>query len=152
VSEIELITTALMAGAAAGTTAAARSAVVDAYAGLRESLRRAFKVQSRSDTVLDTVEAEPGTWQTEVGEALTGARADQDVQVLAAAKAVLAAADPAGYAAGKYTVDASTATGVQVGDHAVHVDSNFGATAGTMTGPVNVSYGQVPNPPAEPGA
>jgi hypothetical protein len=152
VSEVQLILTALMAGAAAGTTTAAQSAVVDAYTGLRELLRRALNSQGHSDTVLDVVEAEPGTWQAELGEALTATRVDHDAQVLAAAQAVLAEADPAGNFAGKYLVDASAATGVQVGDHAVHVDTNYGATAGTMTGPVNVSYGQVPNPPSKPGA
>ncbi|MGI5243318.1 hypothetical protein [Dactylosporangium sp. CA-139066] len=155
-SEDELILTALMAGAAAGTTAgvtsAAQSAVLDAYTGLRDLLRRALTRQGRSDTVLDAVEAEPGTWQTELGDALTEAHADQNAQVLDAAQALLAAADPAGTASGKYTVDASNATEVQVGDHTVHVDTNYGATAGTMTGPVSISYGQVPNPPAWPGA
>jgi hypothetical protein len=156
VSEVELILTALMAAAAAGTaagvTAAAESAILDAYTGLRDLLRRALTRQGRPDMVLDAVEAEPGTWQTELGAALTEARADQDAQVLAAARELLTAADPAGTAAGKYTVDITHATGVQVGDHTVHVDTNYGAAAGTMTGPVSISYGQVPNPPAQPGA
>jgi hypothetical protein len=152
VSEVELILTALMAGAAAGTTAAAQSAVVDTYTGLRTLLRRILTRQGRSEEVLDAVQAEPGTWQTRLGEALTDAHADQDQEVLAAARAVLAAADPAGAAAGKYTVTVSNSTGVQVGDHTVHVATNYGNTAGTMTGPVTVSYGQIPNPPTQPGA
>jgi hypothetical protein len=151
VSEVELILAALMAGAAAGTTAAAQSAVVDTYAGLRNLLRRILTRQSRSSEVLDAVEAEPGTWRANLGAALTDVRADQDQQVLAAARAVLAAADPAGTAAGKYTVTVPDSTGVQVGDHTVHVDTNYGNTAGTMTGPVTVSYGQVPHPPTRPG-
>lgn len=120
-SEIELILTALMADTAAGTTAgvtaAAQSAVLDAYTSLRDLLRRALTRQGRPDTVLDAVEAEPGTWQTELGEALTGARADQDPQVLAAARTLLALADPIGSQAGKYHVDTREAKGVQVGDH-----------------------------------
>jgi hypothetical protein len=93
VSEVELILTALMAGAAAGTTAgatsAAQSAVVDAYTRLRELLRRVLTRPGRLDKVLDTVEAQPGTWQSELGAALTGAHADQDQQILAAARAPL---------------------------------------------------------------
>ncbi|GAA3448441.1 hypothetical protein [Dactylosporangium matsuzakiense] len=155
-SDIELILTALMAGAAAGTTAGvtavAQSAVVDTYTGLRNLLRRVLTGQGRSGEVLDTVEAEPGAWQTDLGDALTGAHADQDQQVLAAARAVLAAADPAGTAAGKYTITVSDSTSAQVGDHTVHVDTNYGNTAGTMAGPVTVSYGGlVANPPTRPG-
>jgi hypothetical protein len=152
VSEVELILAALTAGAAAGTTAAAQAAVLDAYTGLRDVVRRALTRQGRSDAVLDTVEAEPGVWQTHLADALTGAGADRDAQVLAAARALLDVADPDGAAAGRYQVDARNSTGVQVGDHTVHVDTNYGATAGTMTEPVHISYGQVPNPPAPPGA
>jgi hypothetical protein len=141
-----------MAGTAAGATAAAQSAVLGAYTGLRDVLRRVLTQHGGSDEVLDAVEAEPGTWQTDLGEALTEARADQDAEVLAAAQALLAAADPAGAALGNYTLDASRATSVQVGDQTVHVGVNYGATAGTMSAPVGISYGQVPNPPAQPGA
>lgn len=151
-TEVELIVTALTAGAAAGVSATAQSAVADAYAGLRDLLRRVLARQGRSDDVLDAVESGSSSWQTDVGEAITGSHADRDGQVLAAARAVLAAADPAGSAAGKYTVDVSHSTGIQVGDHTVRVDTNYGNTAGTMTGPVTVSYGQVPNPPTRPGA
>jgi hypothetical protein len=117
VSEIELILTALMAGAAAGTTAAAQSAVMDAYTSLRNLLRGALTRRGRSDEVLDAVEAEPGTWQTELGEALTDAHADQDQQVLVAARTLLNLADPIWPQAGKYHVDSRAAKGVQVGDN-----------------------------------
>src|SRR2546423_572703 len=106
-----------MAGAAAGTTARGTSAPqapgAGAYTGLRDLLRRALARQGRSDVVLDAVESQPGTWHTDLSEALTATRADQDAQVLAAARALLAAADPAGTAADKYTIDVSDATGVQ---------------------------------------
>ncbi|BCY11519.1 hypothetical protein [Actinoplanes sp. L3-i22] len=140
-SEVELILTALMTGAAAGTTTAAQSAVADAYAGLRQVLRRMLTREGRPATVLDTVESAPGSWQVKLSEVLTAARADHNTQVLAAAQAVLAAADPAGKGAG-----------IRAGDHVIHIDANYGAAAGTMTGPVTVSYGQVPNPPSPPGA
>jgi hypothetical protein len=156
VSEVELILTALMAGAAAGTTAgvsaAAQSAVTDAYTGLRDLLGRVLARRGRSDTVLDAVEAEPGTWQTELGQVLAEADADRDAQVLAAARELLAAADPAGTAAGKYTVTVTGSSGVQVGDHTTHIGTVNGPNIGQMQAPMHLSYGQVPDPPARPGA
>src|SRR5690349_10930569 len=113
-----------MTGAAAGTTAAAQSAVTDAYTALRDVLRRALTRHGREDRVLDAVEAQPGTWQTDLGRALADAHADQDAQVLEATRALLAAADPAGWQAGKYQLDKSTISGGHVGDTSNQVGTN----------------------------
>ncbi|MGI5240694.1 hypothetical protein [Dactylosporangium sp. CA-139066] len=155
-SEVELILTALMTGAAAGGTAgvttAAQSAVLDAYTGLRDLLRRVLTRQGSSGEVLDAVEAAPGTWQTSLGEALTSAHADQDAQVLAAARTLLAAADPTSTAAGKNTVSISDSTGIQVGDHTTHIGTLNGPNIGETHAPMHLSYGQVADPPSRPGA
>ncbi|MEU5554154.1 hypothetical protein ABZ738_30720 [Micromonospora sp. NPDC047793] len=151
-SDVELILNALMVGAAAGTTAgvtsAAQSVVVDAYTGLRDLLSRAFVREGRSDAVLEAVEAEPGAWQSDVSEALTIARAGEDPQVLAAAQALLAAADPAGRQAGKYRIGTSTISGGHVGDTINQVTNNLGATGEFHA---QVSFGATSIPPAQPG-
>jgi hypothetical protein len=87
-------------------------------------VRRALTRHGRSDAVLDTVEAEPGVWQTHLADALTQTRADRDAQVPAAAQALLQAAHLDSAAAGRYQVAARNATGAQVGDHTVHVETN----------------------------
>lgn len=151
-TEVEVILAALAAGAGAGSAAVAQSAVVDAYSGLRDRIRRALARQGHADGAIDSVETEPEAWRTRVCETLVGSGVDQDSEVLAAAAALLTLADPAGAAAGRYQVDARGATGVQAGDGTVHVDTNYGVAAGTMTAPVNITYGQVPFPPAAPEA
>jgi hypothetical protein len=115
-SAVELITAALAAGAGAGLKDSASTAVRDAYAGLRDLLRR--RVGDHDEQAVQALEAdetEPGVWQARIGEALTTSGAADDEQVLAAARRLLAVADPA--LAAKYQVDVREAKGVQVGDH-----------------------------------
>ena len=147
-SEVELILTALMTGAAAGTTAAAQSAVTGAYTVLRDVLRRALIRHGRLDGVLDAVEAQPGTWQADLGRVLADAHADRDAQVLEAARALLAAADPAGWQAGKYRMAAPTISGGHVGDTVNQVTTNSGAVGEFHA---SVSFGAPAVPPAQPG-
>src|SRR5689334_3248829 len=59
---IEVILAALAAGAAAGTTDAAKTAVLDAYSELRDVLRSRLTGRKRATQMLDAVEAEPGRW------------------------------------------------------------------------------------------
>jgi hypothetical protein len=88
----------------------------------------------------------PGTWQSELGDALTDAHVDQHAEVLAAAQSLLAAVDPEGTAAGKYAVDSSDVVGLQGEGHTVITGTNYGVVAGTISGQVNISYPQPPNP------
>src|SRR4051812_39466464 len=95
-SAVELITAALAAGAGAGLKDSASTAVRDAYAGLRDLLRR--RVGDHDEQAVQALEAdetEPGVWQARIGEALTTSGAADDEQVLAAARRLLAVADPA---------------------------------------------------------
>ncbi|MDR7275714.1 hypothetical protein [Catenuloplanes atrovinosus] len=105
---IELIAAALAAGAGAGLTQTASDTVRDAYAGLKDLLRR--RLGDRAVPALEADETEPGVWQARLGDALTSSGAAGDEQVVAAARRLLDLT-------GKYQVDAREAKGVQVGDH-----------------------------------
>jgi hypothetical protein len=117
VTGVEVILAALAAGAGAGTSDAAKAAVVDAYTGLRDALRQRLTGPKPAQQVLDAVQSEPGTWQNELGPQLEQSGAAHDEEILAAARRVLALADPAGSSAGKYQIDAREAKGVQIGDY-----------------------------------
>ncbi|MGW5667379.1 hypothetical protein [Micromonospora sp. NPDC003776] len=118
-SSVELIATALGAGAAAGFTDTAAAAVKDAYTSLKGALRPWLRGQARQ--ALEADEIEPEVWATNIGEELTASGADSDEEILALAHRLLSLADP--QVAGKYQVDVSRAKGVQVGDHNVQTNN-----------------------------
>ncbi len=150
---VELILAALTAGAAAGAKDTAKTAVGDAYSALKGALHRLLTGRGQAQQALDAAETEPGGWQTQLGEGLTASGADQDTEVLAAARTLLEAADPDGMQVGKYQVKIRGGKGVQVGDGTVNVETNYGATASTMNNPVSITYqGQPPLPPTPPAA
>ncbi|WP_405109729.1 hypothetical protein OG559_29075 [Micromonospora sp. NBC_01405] len=145
---VELIAAALAAGAGAGTSAVA----VDVYTGLRDALRRRLTGRRAAEQLLEAAETDPGVWERRIGAELADSGADRDEKVLTAASRLLDLVDPEGCRAGRYTVDLRGTQGAQLGDGTVRVDTAYGPTAGIMTGPVSVSYGQLPVPPAGPGA
>ena len=149
---VEVIVAALAAGAVAGSGEVAKSAVVAAYSGLRDVLRRRLVGRREAEQVLAGDETDPGVWRTRIGAELVESGADLDEEVLTAAGHLLELVDPDGVRAGRYLVDLRGAHGSHVGDGTVHVQTAYGPTAGTMTGPVSVSYGQLPVPPARPEA
>jgi len=109
VTNVELIMTALSAGAAAGLTDTASTAVKDSYAGLKRLLHPWVRGDARQALEDDAVEGEV------LESELAASGADADAEVLAAAHRLLEAADPA--AASTYRVAISEAKGVQIGDH-----------------------------------
>lgn len=109
---VELVMAALAAGASAGLTGTANSAVRDAYDSLREAVRR--RLSARGEEVLDAEQVEPDVWEARLREELTACGADRDQELLTVAENLWALVRPAG----KYQVDARGAKGVQVGDHA----------------------------------
>ncbi|MFD6666268.1 hypothetical protein ACFWDK_28385 [Micromonospora chalcea] len=117
VTGVEVIIAALVAGATAGSTDVAKTAVTDTYLGLKNLLRSRLANRPSAREALNARETEPGRWQAALGDGLTESGADTDEQVLAAARRLLELTDPDGARAGKYQVDASQAKGVQVGDH-----------------------------------
>ncbi|HEY9367971.1 hypothetical protein [Streptomyces sp.] len=119
---VELILAALATGAAAGVSESAGSAVRDAYAGLRDALRRRSSVETGEDDaetreLLQAEEIEPGLWETRLRGRLVETGADRDEDVLAAARLLLERADAAGARQVHYEVNADQAKGVQIGDH-----------------------------------
>ncbi|WP_405070883.1 hypothetical protein OG558_15420 [Kribbella sp. NBC_01510] len=134
-----LIVAALVAGAATGGKDVVSTSIMDAYSSLKALLIKRFRTfaadQSNSAgqapvepmTVLEAHEANPDTWKAPLEEAVKRTGADQDPRILAAARALLAHADPQGAAAGKYQVDLRGAQGVQVGDHG-QMNVSFGET------------------------
>ena len=117
VTGVEVITAALVAGAAAGSTDVTKTVVTDTYTGLKNLLRSRLAGRPAAREALDARETEPGRSQAALGDALAQSGADTDEQVLTAARRLLEITDPDGVRAGKYQVDASQAKGVQVGDH-----------------------------------
>lgn len=116
VEAIDVVVSALAAGAAAGVQDTATAAVKDTYAGLLTALRRRFgHARTEELTTLAQEHAEdPQTGRDRLTAVLATTDLASDDDVVSAARAVLAQLDSAG--AGKYTVDARGARGVQVGD------------------------------------
>jgi hypothetical protein len=110
---ITLIVTALAAGAALGVQDTASAMVRDAYASLKALVRRRLGGDPGTEMVLARHEQAPETWQAPLKAELARTGADEDGDLIAAAKALL---DLVGQA-GKYTVDVRGAQGVQIGDH-----------------------------------
>ena len=110
---ITLIVTSLAAGAALGVQDTASAMVRDAYASLKALVRRRLGGDPGTEMVLARHEQAPETWQAPLKAELARTGADEDADLIAAAKALL---DLVGEA-GKYTVDVRGAQGVQIGDH-----------------------------------
>ncbi|MEU6022589.1 hypothetical protein [Micromonospora sp. NPDC047134] len=142
---IELIVAALAGGATAGLTGAADTAVQDAYAALRDLLRRKLSSRRDAEQVLDAQVPEPSELLSRLGDDLDAVGAGNDSQVLVAAQRLLGLVDPGGTASGRYALTAHGKTGD------LHITTNYGTAASTITGPVTISYGQLPIPPAQPG-
>jgi hypothetical protein len=98
IEAVELVVTALAAGAAAGAKDTATAAVKDAYAGLKSGVRR----------LIGHLPDDP----EELAAELAAANVGDDAEVLEAARAVLREADPDG----KYHVTVTDSKGVQIGD------------------------------------
>jgi hypothetical protein len=153
VTGLEVIVAALAAGAGAGAGDAANAAVFDAYTGLKGLLRRRLVARPQAVEVLDAEQTDPQVWQARLGPHLAAADTDHDDEVLTAARRLLELADPEGTQAGKYQLDLQNAQQPQIGDNSIRIDTNYGPAAGSMTGPVTVTYpGPLPVPPAAPGA
>ena len=161
---ITQIVTALAAGAASGTADAASSAVKDAYARLRALVAKRLGGKPDAEVVLAKHEEAPEVWRAPLVAELANAGADGDLELIRAARALIALIDGAGTRAGKYTVDGRGAQGVQVGDH-TRQDNVFHGPPGGLApkgnrppGPTEgvgfpVSTDPLPDPPPrEPGS
>jgi hypothetical protein len=123
-SEVELVVAALAAGASAGLTESASSAVRDGYAGLREAVRRRLASHGRVDSgVLEAGEAGPEEWKARLREVLTSCGVDGDEEVLGAARMMLAVLGLDGGRIGGSVVDLRHGKGVQVGDRNMQINN-----------------------------
>jgi hypothetical protein len=119
VDPITLIITALAAGASAGAIDLrdnVRDAAKDAYARLRGLARRRVAGRPDGELALDRYETAPQTWEPVLSSELTGARAGDDTELVAAARVLMDLLDQAGARSGKYNVTITGGQGVQVGD------------------------------------
>jgi hypothetical protein len=117
VDPVTLIVTALAAGAASALQDGAAEAVKDAYARLMTLVKRRFMGRPKAELVLAEHEAAPQTWQAPLAAELSAVGADADLNLVAAAQALMSLVDEAGVRSGKYTVTVRDSQGVQVGDH-----------------------------------
>ena len=114
---ISMILAALLAGAAKGLGQSAANAVQDAYAGLRDALRRRLAGKPAAEDAVEQYTSDPEAWKGNLEVHLKQAGADRDQAVLDAAASVMRLVDPAGAGTGKYSVNLAGAQGVQVGDY-----------------------------------
>jgi hypothetical protein len=114
---VTLIAGALAAGALAGTRETASAAVKDAYATLRDLLKRQLAGKADAELVLARHENAPETWTARLKETLAESGVGHDHEVVAAAQELMALLDGGHARSGKYVVDLSGAHGAQVGDH-----------------------------------
>lgn len=87
---VDIVVTALAAGAAAGLNGAATQAVQDTYSALRESLRRRLAGDENARHALTAEQTESSVWEAELGDALVAAGVHRDDHVLATARHLLA--------------------------------------------------------------
>ncbi len=85
------ILAAIAAGAVAGATKIGEQVIVDAYAKLKELLKRKFGTKSEVVKAVKALEARPDSVARKeiVVEQVTASKADQDPELLRAAEALL---------------------------------------------------------------
>ncbi len=103
---VNLITTAVAAGASAGLAGVAKDAVKDIYQVLRSRILAKYGEQGEVSTALTQVENKPDSKprQEVLEEELKETGAGQDQELIQAAQQLLAKADPEGTKQGAYTI------------------------------------------------
>lgn len=104
---IDLVMAALAAGATAGLTNTASAGVKDAYEGLKSLTRKALH-RDEADEQLEQQLADPQAHSEELRAELAAAHADNDAELVAAARKLLALVE--------YRIDVHDNQGVQIGD------------------------------------
>ncbi len=114
------IVAALSAGAVSGLTDASKMAVTDAYQMLKGLLTRKFGASSKVVQAIDHLEAKPESVgrQETLGEEMIAVNAEQDREVLATARQVLALAYSQKTVVSKFTIQNNAPVqGQTIGDH-----------------------------------
>jgi predicted DsbA family dithiol-disulfide isomerase len=114
------IVTALSAGATSGLTEVSKTAVTDAYHRLKSLLKQKFGAGSEVVQAIDHLEAKPESAgrQETLQEEIVAVNAEQDHEVLAAAKQVLTLVHAQQAGLGKFAIQNNAPVqGQNVGDH-----------------------------------
>jgi hypothetical protein len=114
------IVAALSAGAISGLTEASKTTVIDAYHTLRDLLTTKFGTRSEVMQAIDRLEAKPESAgrQKMLLEEMVAVNAEQDHEVLAAAKHVLALVHTQQAVVSKFTIQNNAPVqGQNIGDH-----------------------------------
>lgn len=122
------IVAALSAGAVNGLTEASKTAVIDAYHTLKDLLTKKFGTSSEVVQAIDRLEAKPESAgrQETLQEAMVAVNAEQDHEVLVAAKHVLTLVHPQQAGLGKFTIQNNAPVqGQNIGDHST-ITQQFG--------------------------
>jgi hypothetical protein len=119
---VTLIVAALAAGASAGVSNSASSAIQDLYSALRDLTRRRLRrgngeVGEQTDRVVEEHQVDPIGQHDRLIGMLRAVDAGADEELVAAAQSLMEVVDPAGLRGGKYVLDLRNSTGVQVGDN-----------------------------------
>ncbi|MFI9008858.1 RIP homotypic interaction motif-containing protein [Actinosynnema sp. NPDC053489] len=115
IESVDFVMAALAAGAGAGLTDTASTAVKDSYASLKQLVVKAVGRKGAAPVTEEQVDDPAG--HAQVRTALEAAGVAADSELVAAARKVLEATDPQGAVNGKYNVDLRDSKGVQVGDN-----------------------------------
>lgn len=114
------IVTALGAGALSGLTESSKTALIDAYKGLKELLAKKFGASSQVLQAVDHLEAKPTSTARQQGlqEELVAVHAEQDCDLLSSAQHLLTLVQPQQAGLGKYTIQNNAQVyGQAIGDH-----------------------------------
>ncbi|MDH3317054.1 MAG: hypothetical protein OEN48_14385 [Betaproteobacteria bacterium] len=124
---ISTILAALAAGAVAAAKETAGTAIKDAYEGLKSLIKKKFGDKNLVKAAVDAHASEPQPSEAILRPALKEAAVDQDAELLAAAKALLAKADSDGSISRRYSLQVTgNVQGIVQGDHA-NVTMSFGS-------------------------
>ena len=126
---VSAILAALTAGAAVAAKDTAGSAIKDAYEGLKSLIKKKFAEKALPKAAVEAHATEPGPAEAILRPALKDAVIDANDELMKAAKALLAMADPDGSVQRRYALHVTgNVQGVVQGDHA-NVNMNFGGEA-----------------------
>jgi hypothetical protein len=122
------IITALSTGAIAGLTDTAKAAITESYNKLKGLLTSKHGADSEVVQAIDKLEAKPESQgrKEALAEEIDAVRAEQDKEILAAAKQVLTLVQPQQAGMGKFTVqNTGPVQGQNIGDHQ-QITQHFG--------------------------
>jgi hypothetical protein len=124
---ITLIVAALAAGAVSGALDGLKDDVKGpakaAYEKFRGLVKKRVSRIPSAELALTEYESDPKTWEAPLAAKLKEVSADDDAELLAAAKALMEVIDEVGTGSGKYKVRIEDSKGVQVGDGNIQVNT-----------------------------